>query len=70
MFINKNVFSVITKNSNWKTLTKNLVIFKRYGVKDETLEYFLGSQKNCWMFRGRWGGTLGHKKNSIEGGIA
>ena len=30
--------SVITKNSNWKVLTKNLVAFKRYyEVKDEKL---------------------------------
>ena len=29
-------FSVITKNSNWEILTKNLVTFKRWdGVKDE-----------------------------------
>ena len=31
-------FSVITKNSNWEILTKNLVTFKRKdGVKDEKL---------------------------------
>ena len=29
-------FSVITKNSNWEILTKNLVTFKRW-VKDEKL---------------------------------
>ena len=30
--------SVITKNSNWEILTKNIVTFKRqYGVKDEKL---------------------------------
>ena len=28
-FINKTFFSVITKNSNWEFLTKNLVTFKR-----------------------------------------
>ena len=29
-------FSVITKNLNWKVLTKNLVSFKRWnGLKDE-----------------------------------
>ena len=29
-------FSVITKNLNWKVLTKNSVAFKRlYGVKDD-----------------------------------
>ena len=27
--INKNIFSVITKNSNWKISTKNSVTFKR-----------------------------------------
>ena len=31
-------FSVITKNLNWKILTKNLVTFKRWDVaKDEKL---------------------------------
>ena len=31
-------FSVITKNSSWEILTKNLVTFKRQdGVKDEKL---------------------------------
>ena len=31
-------FSVITKNSNWEILTKNLVTFKRKnGVRDEKL---------------------------------
>ena len=30
-------FSVITKNLNWKILTKNLVTFKRCdGIKDKT----------------------------------
>ena len=34
-------FSVVTKNSNWEILTKNLVTFKRWdGVKDEKLSYF------------------------------
>ena len=38
-------FSVITKNSNWEILAKNLVTFKRYdGVMDETI-CFEGSQK-------------------------
>ena len=52
MFNDKKVFtqkffSVITKNSNQETLTKNLVIFKRKdGVKDEKLEYFWDSRKN------------------------
>ena len=41
-------FTVITKNSDWDILTKNLVIFKRQddGVKDEKLEYCWGSLKN------------------------
>ena len=31
-------FSVITKNSNWEVLPKNLVTFKRKdGIKDEKL---------------------------------
>ena len=34
--INKNVFSLITKNLSWEISTKNLVTFKRWdGVKDE-----------------------------------
>ena len=28
-FISKNIFFVITKNSNWEILPKNLVTFKR-----------------------------------------
>ena len=35
-------FFVITKNSNWEILAKNLVTFKRYnGVMDEKI-YFWG----------------------------
>ena len=35
--------SVITKNLNWKILTKNLVTFKRWnGVKDKKFEYIGG----------------------------
>ena len=35
-FINKNVFSVITKNLNQENLTKNLITYKRWdGVRDE-----------------------------------
>ena len=31
-------FSIITKNSNWEIVTKNLVAFKRWdGVNDEKL---------------------------------
>ena len=44
--------SVITKNSNWEILAKNLVTFKSWaGLKDEKLEYFWGSGKNQ-IFRG------------------
>ena len=39
-------FSVITKNSNWEILTKNLVTFKRQdGFKVEKAQYFVGSLK-------------------------
>ena len=61
----KMFFSVITKNSNWESLTKNLVLFKRQdGVKDEKLEYFWGSLKNQIFKEG------GSRKNNKEGGIA
>ena len=37
-FISKIFFSVITKNSNWEILPKNLVISKRQdGIKNEKL---------------------------------
>ena len=52
--------SVITKNSNWEILTKNIVTFKRqYGVKDEKL--FGGfTEKSNFFF---WGGGEGiHEK--------
>ena len=49
------VCSVVTKNSNWENLTKNLVTFKRSdGVNDERLQYFGGSWKNS-SFRGGGG---------------
>ena len=45
------LFSIITKNWNWETLTKNLVIFKRWdGVKNERCYYFGDSLKNL-IFR-------------------
>ena len=45
-------FSVITKNSNWEILTKNLVTFKRYnGFNNEKLNFWV-SLKNS-IFRGR-----------------
>ena len=57
-------FSVITKNSNWEILAKNLVTFKRYdGVMDETI-YFGGSQSD---FRRRGGGFT---KNQYRGRVA
>ena len=40
-------FSVITKNSNWEILPKNL-------IKDEKLYYFGGSPKDPTF---RWGGS-------------
>ena len=59
------LFSVITKNSNWEILKKNLVTFKRYdGVKDEKFQYFWGSLKNP-IFRG---GGEGVTKNQYRGG--
>ena len=45
-------FSVITKNLNWETLTKNLITFKRWDrIKDEKFQYYGGSLKNL-IFRG------------------
>ena len=36
------LLSAVTKNSNWETLTKNLVSFKRKdGVKNEKLENWI-----------------------------
>ena len=52
------MFSFITKNLNWKILTKNSVTFKRWdGVKDEKL---WASLKNS-IFRG------GHEKPIYRG---
>ena len=53
---------VITKNFNWKVLTKNLITFKRWnGVKDEKFNFL----KNP-IFRGG-GGWAGHKNHYIGG---
>ena len=53
---------VITKNFHWKTLTKNLVTFKRRdGVKDAKFKY-RGSLKNP-IFTGEGGVT----KNLYKG---
>ena len=55
-------FSVITKNSNWVILAKNLVTFKRYdGVMDEKI-YFGGSQSD-------FQGEGGSQKTNIEAGL-
>ena len=46
-------FSVITKNLNWESLTKNSVTFKIWdGVKDEKFKYYGVSLKNP-IFRWR-----------------
>ena len=43
--------SVITRNLKWGILTKNL-LFKRWdGVKEEKIQYYVGSLKNPF-FRG------------------
>ena len=40
-------FSIITKNLNWETVTRNLVTFKKWdGVKDEKFWYNGSSLKN------------------------
>ena len=58
-------FSVITKNSNWEILPKNLVTFQRWdGIKDEKLKYLSGSLKTL-TFSGKGGGS---RKTNIEGG--
>ena len=51
-FINRIIFSFITKNCNQEILTKNLVTFKRWdGVKDKKFQYYEGSLKSP-IFRG------------------
>ena len=61
-------FSVITQNSNWVILPKNLVTFKRWdGIKDEKLKYLSGSLKTL-TFSGE--GGEGSRKTNIEGGTA
>ena len=40
-FMNKNVFSVITNNSYWETLTRNLVLLKdKMGLKIKNFNIF------------------------------
>ena len=54
-------FFATPKNLNWKILTKNLVIFKRWdGVKDENFEYYEGSMK-IPIFKGCAGGRGSHE---------
>ena len=63
-------FFVITKNLNWKILTKNLVACKRWdGVKDEKLNIMLVHWK-IWFLgrRGRGGGGGGLQKKQYIGG--
>ena len=53
--------SMITKNLNWETLTKNSVTFKRWdGVKNEV---------NIMGVRWFLGGGGGHKNTKILGGL-
>ena len=55
-------FSVVTKNSNWEILSKNLVTIKKQdGVKDEKIYYFLGLKS--LIFR-----SEGYKKQFLGGG--
>ena len=57
-------FSVITKNLNWKILTKNLVTFKRWdGVKDEK---FLTIHWKNLIFMGR---VIGQFADLTGGGL-
>ena len=69
--IKKSFFSVITKNLNWVTLTKNLVTFERWdSVKDQNvIQRGLAKTREAWTVctfkRG-----LGEKERSgvFEGG--
>ena len=62
IFFKQNIFfSVITKNSNWEILTKNL---DKLGLTMKNLNIFWGSLKNQ-IFRGE----VYHKTN-IKGRIA
>ena len=45
--------SVITKNLNWKIVTKNLVTFERWDVvKNETFKYYVDSLKKMQFLGG------------------
>ena len=58
----------MTKNLNWKVVTKKLVTFKRWNrAKDWKLEYYSVSLKNS-IFSGGGGGG-GFTKNQYVGGI-
>ena len=59
----------MTKNLNWKVVTKKLVTFKRWNrAKDWKLEYYSVSLKNS-IFSGGGGGGGGYTKNQYVGGI-
>ena len=60
MFINKNVFSILTKNPNWEILTKNL----RWGYGWKTW-IILGFTKKSFFFLGGRGGE--GMKNQYKG---
>ena len=61
--------SIITKNSNWEILTKNLVTFKRWnGVKDEKFQYYEGSLKNPIFRKGGVHEKPMHRGNCLKRG--
>ena len=58
-------FSVITKNLNWESLTKNSVTFKIWdGVKDEKFKYYGFHWKIRFL-----GGEGSRKPNQYIGGF-
>ena len=59
-------FSMITKNLDWKTLTKNSVTFKRWdGLKDGLILWGFAD----FFFFFFWGGGGGTKNTKILGGL-
>ena len=57
-------FSVITKNLNWQILTKNLVTFKRDGVRLRMKSFsIMGFIEKSWFLRD------GSQEINIYGGI-
>ena len=64
-------FSIITKNSNWETLTKNLLTFNDFGVhwKIWFLEGFMKSQYRKEKGEGGgWGAWQERGDGAFEGG--